>query len=155
MLSRLLDPAKAPDAIAELTARAEGRYQEQEAESDFEWMSIGGKIASGAVIAAVTTWLITYFIMRKKVKNPPRLGTNGGNPALADGVSADNPHAGGECKTSTPDLEFSEFCTYGEANNKDEDGKPLAMSQFVICDGCRAWIRSSRNNYMHSIEEGP
>lgn len=75
MLSRLLDPTKAPDAIAELTARAEGEYKEPEAEPDFEWTSIGWAIASGAV-ATMATWLATYLVMRKKAKKAPRLGGN-------------------------------------------------------------------------------
>jgi hypothetical protein len=49
----------------------------------------------GAVVATVATWLITYFIMRKKVKNATRLGANGEDPALADGVPTD---------TTTPDI---------------------------------------------------
>ena len=42
----------------------------------------------GAVVATVATWLITYFVMRKKAKNAYRLGTNVGNLALAGGRTA-------------------------------------------------------------------
>ena len=75
MLSRLLDPTKAPDAIAELTVRAEGEYKEPEAEPDFEWMSIGWAIA-GAAVVAMATWFVTYLVMRKKVEKRPVLGGN-------------------------------------------------------------------------------
>ena len=80
MLSRLLDPAKAPDAIAELTARAEGTYVEPEPPSyaAYVWC-----ISGSAVVAAATAWAITYFVIRKRVKNAPRLAGNGEIPASA------------------------------------------------------------------------
>ena len=80
MLSRLLDPAKAPDAIAELTARAEGTYVEPTPPSytAYIWCILGG-----AAVAAVTAWAITYFVMRKRAKNAYRLAGNGEIPASA------------------------------------------------------------------------
>jgi len=63
MLSRLLDPAKAPDAIAELTARAEGTYVEPTPPS---YASYFWCISCGAVVAGVGTWIVTYLVMRKR-----------------------------------------------------------------------------------------
>jgi hypothetical protein len=85
-MGRLLWYETADSAAAEIKTRMSGFYQEPWEQP----LSICLSAIGGAVIAAVATWLITYFIMRKKVKNATRLGANGGNLALADGVPTDN-----------------------------------------------------------------
>jgi hypothetical protein len=109
VMARLLHSETAADALQTL---------QSEMEKSADWYRIEAirtrrnvsLIVIGAIAVAVATWLITYFIMRKKVKNATRLGANGENPALADGVPTDNspaytPSAGdsdGDGKTNAP-----------------------------------------------------
>jgi hypothetical protein len=102
MLSRMLNYTTARGAVEEFSAKLDGTY-----ENPWEQpLTICLSAVGGAVIAAVATWLITYFIMRKKAKNATRLGANGENLALADSAPTDNPHAdapaAGESERNTP-----------------------------------------------------
>ena len=69
LLMRLLNVETVEETIDELHARLDGAYKETVSLSD--WLQkppvlVGIGIASGAVVAAAVTWLITYFVMRKK-----------------------------------------------------------------------------------------
>ena len=76
-LMRFLNPETTDAMIDELHARLDGTYNESVwFTSPLALVSIGA--ISGAVIAAVATWLITYFVMRKRAKNPPRPATCAG-----------------------------------------------------------------------------
>jgi hypothetical protein len=100
-LARFLDINTAEAELQRLLVEIEQNRHEA-----VPWMEITISALGGAVIAA----LATYFIMRKKVKNATRLGANGENLALADGVPTDNspaytPSAGdsdGDGKTNAP-----------------------------------------------------
>ena len=86
-LMRFLNPETTDAMIDELHAHLDGTYNESVwFTSPLALVSIGA--IGGAVVAAVTAWLITYFVMRKKAKNPPRLGTNGEIPAFAAAETA-------------------------------------------------------------------
>ena len=94
LFSRLLNYNTAQEALTEFEARIDGTYIAP-------WeppLTIALSALSGAVVAAVTAWLITYFVMRKKAKNAYRLATNGENAALEAEATPD----GAQDSTPTP-----------------------------------------------------
>ena len=69
LLMRLLNVETVEETIDELHARLDGAYEETVSLSD--WLQkppvlVGIGIASGAVLAGVGAWLVTYLVMRKK-----------------------------------------------------------------------------------------
>ena len=80
-MMRLLDPKTTEAAIDEMYARLDGTYKEPVSPSlwyERPLMLVALSAIGGAAVAAVAAWAITYFVMRKRAKNPPRLATCAG-----------------------------------------------------------------------------
>ena len=101
-MMRLLDPQTTEAAIDELYARLDGTYKEPVSPSpEYErpLMLVALSAIGGAAVAAVTAWVITYFVMRKKVKNAYRPATCAG----IDVPTEDAPAVNAPASEATPD----------------------------------------------------
>ena len=92
--ARFLHKNTAEEALQRLLVEIEENRHEP-----VPWVAILIFVLSGMVVAAVTTWLITYFVMRKRAKNAYRPATCAG----IDAPTEDAPAVNDPASEATPD----------------------------------------------------